>query len=115
MSSWGTRVCSACEEDVPRSNYSSAQWGKARSVSRCSTCVAVGVPTGVPSSARLNNASHAAFDSFPFASGTFRTCYRGRYTAGERAGQAAVKKEFTTHSVYEEEFFAVEEAVVKGA
>ena len=113
MSDWGFRVCAACEQDMPRSAYSRAQWAKPRSASRCSTCVGGGNVAGVPSAARQNLASDARFESHAFAEGSFRLCYRGTYTDGERLGQQCVKKVFKSGSVFADDFFDVELSVVR--
>ena len=36
-----TRVCSSCQKDLPKSNYSKNQWAK-KSKAKCKSCVAIG-------------------------------------------------------------------------
>lgn len=59
--------------------------------------------------ARRNNARKAIFTADalenPFAEGNFRYVAKGKYTIGDRKGQAAVCKWFKTGKVFSEEFF----------
>ncbi|KAF8161734.1 kinase-like domain-containing protein [Mycena galopus ATCC 62051] len=66
------------------------------------------------SHSRQNNATRAEIDrSQIFASGTFKNVWEGTYTAGARAGQPCVKKEFKTGSVYEDHYFEEEMNIVR--
>ncbi|RWA09763.1 hypothetical protein EKO27_g5355 [Xylaria grammica] len=67
----------------------------------------------IPNS-RKNNATRASiFLNHAFASGTFKNVYVGRYTAGERAGERCVAKEFKTGSVFQEHYFNEEMSVIR--
>ncbi|RYC59893.1 hypothetical protein CHU98_g6311 [Xylaria longipes] len=65
------------------------------------------------SNSRKNNATEASIERQIFASGTFKNVYSGQYTAGTRAGQACVAKEFKTGSVYEDHYFAQEMNIIR--
>ncbi|KAI1350370.1 kinase-like domain-containing protein [Xylaria sp. FL0043] len=66
------------------------------------------------SNSRKNNATRAEiFRDELFASGTFKNVYEGRYTAGGRAGQRCVSKEFKTGSVYEAHYFDEEMNIIR--
>ncbi|KAI0434454.1 MHCK/EF2 kinase [Xylaria sp. FL1042] len=66
------------------------------------------------SNSRENNSTRATIHrSELFASGTFKNVYEGRYTAGGRAGERCVAKEFKTGSVYEEHYFNEEMNIIR--
>ncbi|KAJ8605809.1 hypothetical protein CTAYLR_000553 [Chrysophaeum taylorii] len=55
--------------------------------------------------ARKNKASHAEICTKPFASGTFRDVYEGRYTSGDRRGERCVCKVLKRGPVFDEIYF----------
>ncbi|KAI1120668.1 kinase-like domain-containing protein [Nemania abortiva] len=65
------------------------------------------------SNSRRNNSTNALIQSKLFASGTFKNVYAGEYTAGQRAGQKCVAKEFKTGSVYEAHYFEEEMNIIR--
>jgi len=108
-----SRACLGCNRHLPRTSYTSNQWSKGEGFSRCAGCVHghdFDVADAAPSdSGRYNHSSDATFDwdalENPFASGAFRWVAKGRYTSGDRAGQAAVTKWFKTGTVFEKDYF----------
>ncbi|KAK3377283.1 kinase-like domain-containing protein [Lasiosphaeria ovina] len=110
------RVCAECRRDLPRTSYTGNQYSKGDGWSRCAGCVHghhFDVADSAPSdSGRYNNASRATFSSdsldHPFAAGTFRWVAKGKYTHGNRAGQACVCKWFKTGAVFESDYFALD-------
>jgi hypothetical protein len=110
------RLCAECGRDLPRTSYTGNQYAKGEGFSRCASCVHghdFDVADAAPSdSGRYNNASRATFTTAalnsPFAAGAFRWVAKGRYTHGDRAGQAAVTKWFKTGSVFEEDYFTLD-------
>mmetsp|Transcript_2429 Transcript_2429/g.4522 ORF Transcript_2429/g.4522 Transcript_2429/m.4522 type:complete len:304 (-) Transcript_2429:456-1367(-) len=112
------RVCAECSRNLDRSSYSNNQWlNKGPGESRCASCVAggggsrsVNTNTVDPTqTARRNNATQATFTqdalNNPFAEGSFRYVAKGRYTHGNRAGEACVCKWFKTGGVIGNHFF----------
>ena len=93
MSSWGRRVCAACNKDLHSDEYTRTQWSEVAGVSRCRLCTAEGLYGDGELSARLNNSQNANVYNMdrPFAQGTFRWVAKGRYTSGERQGQVGVR------------------------
>jgi len=63
-------------------------------------------------SGRYNHSNKSVFDNEalenPFASGAFRWVAKGRYTGGERDGQACVAKWFKTGAVFSDDYFALD-------
>lgn len=110
------RICADCGRDLPHTSYTGNQWAKGDGSSRCAGCVHghdVDVHDSTPfDSGRYNNSNRAEFSNDaldnPFAAGAFRWVAKGRYTHGNRAGQAAVTKWFKTGSVFEEDFFTLD-------
>lgn len=110
------RVCVSCSRNLPRTSYTGNQWAKGEGLSRCAGCVHghdFDAADAAPSdSGRYNNASSALFDGnallHPFASGAFRWVAKGKYTRGDRAGQAAVTKWFKTGTVFAEDYFTLD-------
>lgn len=119
MSSWGYRVCASCGHDLHRDEYSTNQWNKyCVGMSRCRVCVEEGVSqdsTGF-STARTNNSTRLRcdFSCGPFAEGSFRWCYSGEYTGGQRTGQRCVVKRFKNEqqslASIRKDLYAVEKA-----
>ena len=111
--SWppANRACAQCAEVLPRDEYSKNQYSKGLGLSRCSSCVhgigSGGGPSG-SQTARRNNATEASIDNLdhPFAQGAFRWVQKGRYTAGQRVGQACVCKWFKSGCTFEEIFYS---------
>jgi Alpha-kinase family len=62
--------------------------------------------------ARLNDGSSAHFDRYPYATGSFKVCYLGRYDNGSRRGEKCLAKEFKEGSVYAAGYFDQELSVV---
>jgi len=110
------RRCAQCNRNLPRTSYTGNQFAKGNGFSRCASCVHghdYDLADAVPSdSGRYNNASRAEFSfnalKHPFAEGAFRYVAKGRYTRGERAGQAAVTKWFKTGTVFEKDYFTLD-------
>ena len=117
-----SRQCASCDRWLSRGSYSNNQWRKPSGVARCHACVNGGSSSGggggsnsssshfdPAQTARRNDASQATFEhgalDYPFAEGGFRWVAKGRYTHGNRAGQACVCKWFKTGAVYESTFF----------
>lgn len=110
------RVCISCGRDLPLTSYTSNQWSKGPSGSKCAGCVH-GHHSDAPSAqqsdgGRYNEAdrgsiSHSELDN-PFASGAFRWVGKGVYTTGARSGQACVFKWFKTGAVFEDEYFTLD-------
>lgn len=110
------RTCADCDRELPRTSYTGNQWSKGEGISRCAGCVhghSFDNADSTPSdSGRYNNSIEATFTNdaldYPFASGAFRWVARGRYTKGNRAGQACVCKWFKTGSVFEDDYFSLD-------
>jgi hypothetical protein len=64
---------------------------------------------------RENNATKATVYDPIFASGSFKKIRKGKYTQGERAGEACVSKTFISGSVFEDSYFQAELKVVEKA
>ena len=65
-------------------------------------------------SVRQNLATKSVIDkSKAYATGGFKVVYKGKYTKGERSGQACVSKEFLTGQVFEDSYFDHELKVVE--
>ena len=95
MSRWGNRVCAGCDEELPKDEFSRTQWRKGVGFSRCEECVREGVKIddGGFGTMRYNNFTSVEIDMDEiFAHGSFKTCYLGEYTGGERTGQKCVAK-----------------------
>jgi hypothetical protein len=110
------RICADCGRNLPQSSYSGNQYSKGAGVSRCAACVhgySGDNPAASQSdSGRYNNANWATHDNddleHPFASGAFRWVAKGRYTNGERAGQACVSKWFKSGAVFSADYFTLD-------
>jgi hypothetical protein len=110
------RCCAQCNRNLPRTSYTGNQYSKGDGFSRCASCVHghdFDVADAAPAdSGRYNNASEASFTTdaldHPFAAGAFRWVAKGRYTRGDRAGQAAVIKWFKTGTVFETDYFTLD-------
>ena len=95
MSRWGNRVCAGCDEELRKDEFSTTQWRKGVGFSRCEECVREGVKIddGGFGTMRYNNYKSAKiYNTKVFAHGSFKTCYLGEYTGGERTGQKCVAK-----------------------
>jgi hypothetical protein len=56
-----------------------------------------------------DNSSESVVDIIaPFAQGTFRVVYKGKYVNGSRKGQSCVSKVFKESSAFEEDFFRLD-------
>jgi hypothetical protein len=110
------RVCSDCGRSLPQTSYTANQWSKGQGISRCAGCVHGhhrDAPAAQPSdSGRYNHADRSEFTyhalQSPFASGAFRWVAKGRYTDGDREGQACVAKWFKTGAVFDEDYFTLD-------
>jgi hypothetical protein len=94
------RICAEYNRSLPSSFYTATQLSKGHDWSRCVSCVH-GHHTDAPATelcdmGRYNNSEGCYFGnhaiSNPIAEGTFRVVAQGRYTNGERQGQACVGK-----------------------
>lgn len=98
MSVYGSRVCCACYTDLPRSDFTVAQWKKGGGASRCAGCVSSRRLASVDSNPSARTASGATRVRLEgrraFAHGGQRSVLHARYVDGERAGAAAVAKFF---------------------
>ncbi len=110
------RIWADCGRDLPQSSYTANQYSKGAGVSRCVSCVH-GHLSDSPAarqsdSGRYNHSNKSVFDNEalenPFASGAFRWVAKGRYTGGERDGQACVAKWFKTGAVFSNDYFALD-------
>ncbi|AEO66547.1 uncharacterized protein THITE_2114702 [Thermothielavioides terrestris NRRL 8126] len=110
------RICAECARALPRTSYTGNQWSKGEGLSRCAACVH-GHYSDTPAAAqsdsgRYNRSSRATFTddalNNPFAEGAFRWVAKGRYTRGERQGQACVAKWFKTGVVFESDYFTLD-------
>jgi len=110
------RVCADCHRNLPRTSYTGNQYAKPEGVSRCASCVHGhhrDVADSAPSdSGRYNDSSRAMYTynalTYPFAAGAFRWVAKGKYTSGNRAGQASVCKWFKSGTVFEEDYFTLD-------
>ncbi|KAK3998156.1 kinase-like domain-containing protein [Cladorrhinum sp. PSN332] len=117
------RICAQCNRDLPRTSYTPNQYSKGERVSRCATCVhGTKYDNSAPTQSdggRYNRASSATFThpelNNPFASGAFRWVAKGRYTEGEREGQACVTKWFKTGGVFSDDYFTLDIKAVNKA
>lgn len=97
MSRWGWRACAACGKNLRSDSYSRNQWRHAVGESRCQLCVGEGVARESSGfdTARTNNATNLQVDfDCNYSEGTFRRCYRGVFTGGQRTGQSCAVKRY---------------------
>lgn len=117
------RICAECERDLPQSSYTANQYSKRAGISRCASCVHghhADTPTAIQSdSGRYNVSSGASFTEeamrYPFGEGGFRWVAKGKYTRGERAGQACVCKWFKSGETFEADYFILDIKAVSKA
>ncbi|OIW29231.1 kinase-like protein [Coniochaeta ligniaria NRRL 30616] len=118
------RICANCDRNLLASSYTSTQLSKGHGYSRCVSCVH-GHHTDAPATelydmGRYNLSEscyfgHRAINN-PIAEGTFRVVAKGRYTEGERQGQACVGKWYkwgveVEDDLFEDDLLAVDKAL----
>jgi len=113
------RYCAACDRLLAKESYTKTQWTKGDGRSRCRSCLGQHIPLDASQTARRNNANRATFTNdalnYPFASGSFRWVAKGKYTEGNRRGEACVCKWFKTGGVMEARFFNTDVAASQKA
>lgn len=114
-----SRGCAACDEYLPREEFSRNQWLKGAGISRCKLCVAegVGINEGGFGTARTcEGTTRVDFDWSEDEEGSFRYCCYGTFRGGPRTGQQAVAKWFKPEYYYmEDSFFQTDENAVDRA
>jgi hypothetical protein len=118
------RTCAECSRSLLLSSYTATQLSKGDGWSRCVSCVhghhTDGPATELFDMGRYNNSEGCYFGDQaidnPIARGTFRVVAKGRYTDGQRQGQACVGKWYkqgvqVEDDLFEEDLCAVDKAL----